>query len=119
MKKTFQLTHAKIKYPRLVEGVKRDVRKYIKRERRKELPEGVDFWDFDCKFGDTEESAKVIHLSELEKCITDAGARELESFYIEILATQGVRTKKPRPGEEPPPAPPRPEVPKVKTFGQD
>jgi len=101
MKKTFNLTHEKIKYPRLVEGVKNDVRKYIKRERRKELPEGVDFWDFDCKFGDTEAEAKVIHLSEIDKCITDAEARELQSFYIEILAKPGIRTKKPGPEEAP------------------
>ncbi len=99
MKKTFELTHPKIKYPRLVEGVKNDVRKYIKRERRKELPADVDFWDFDCKFGDTEAEAKVIHLSEIDKCITDAEKRELKSFYVEILAKEGVRSKKPKEGE--------------------
>ena len=99
MKKTFQLTHSKIKYPRLVEGVKNDIRKYVKRERRKELPEGVDFWDFDCKFGDTEAESKVIHLAEVDTCIADAEARDLLSFYIEILAKQGYRTKKPKEGE--------------------
>ena len=61
MKKTFNLTHPKIKYPRMVDAAKNEVRKYIKRERRKELPEGVDFWDFDCRFGDAEAEAKVIH----------------------------------------------------------
>lgn len=54
MKKTFDLTHEKIKYPRMVEAAKKDVRKYIKRERKKTLSGGVHFWDFDCKFGDTE-----------------------------------------------------------------
>ena len=98
MKKTFNLTHPKIKYPRLVEGVKNDVRKYIKRERRKELPEGVDFWDFDCKFGDTESESKVVHLSEIDQHITDAEVRGLQSFYIEVLAKPGVRIKKPQPG---------------------
>ncbi len=98
MKKTFELTHPKIKYPRLIEGVKNDVRKYIKRERRKDLPEGVDFWDFDCKFGDIEAEAKTVHLSEIDKYISDAEARGLQSFYIEILAKPGVRTKKPQPG---------------------
>ncbi|MCK4563899.1 MAG: hypothetical protein KAU94_04420 [Verrucomicrobia bacterium] len=101
MKKTFELTHPKIKYPRLIEGVKNDVRKYIKRERRKELPEEVDFWDFDCRFGDTEAGAKVIHLSEMDKYINDAEARGLQSFYIEILAKPGIRTKKPRPEDTP------------------
>ncbi len=99
MKKTFQLTHPKIKYPRMVESVKNDVRKYIKRERRKELPKEVDFWDFDCKFGDAESEAKTIHLSEIDNRISDAGTRGLQSFYIEILAKPGIRTKKPRPEE--------------------
>ena len=53
MKKTFQLTHPKIKSARLIEAVRRDVKKYLKRERRKSLPEGVDYWDVDCKFGST------------------------------------------------------------------
>ena len=54
MKKKFSLKHPKIKPARRVEAVKHEIRKYLKRERRKELPEGVDFWDFDCKFGLTE-----------------------------------------------------------------
>ena len=114
MKKTFDLTHPKKTYPRLVEGVKNEVRKYIKRERRKALPEGIDFWDFDCKFGDTEAEAKVVHLSEIDACIDDAQKRELTSFFVEILAKEGVRTKKPKPGDEPP----RPELPKMKNFGE-
>ncbi len=114
MKKTFNLTHPKIKYPRLIEGVKNEVRKYIKRERRKTLPEGVDYWDFDCKFGDTEAEAKVVHLAELDKCINEAEARGLTAFYIEIIRTEGIRTKKPRPGGEPV----KPVVPRPKIFGE-
>ena len=95
MKKTIKLTHPKIKYARLVEGVKSDVRKYLKRERRKELPEDTDFWDFDCKFGPTAEESKVIHLAEIGKCIDAAEEQQLESFYVEILAKAGHRTKKP------------------------
>ncbi len=94
MKKTFKLIHPKIKYARLVEAVKHDVRKYLKRERRKELPDGVDFWDFDCRFGDTESEAKTVHVAEICPLIDDAETRELESFYVEILAKAGHRTKK-------------------------
>ncbi|MDH3981860.1 MAG: DUF6172 family protein [Kiritimatiellaceae bacterium] len=115
MKKTFNLTHDKIKYPRLVEATKNEVRKYIKRERRKELPEGVDFWDFDCKFGDTEAEARVVHLAELDACINDAQRRELISFYIEILAKKGYRTQKQKPGKEPI----KPDLPKLKGFGEN
>ncbi len=35
MKKTFIMTHSKIKVDRLFEAVKRDVKKYIKREQKK------------------------------------------------------------------------------------
>ncbi len=115
MKKTFDLTHEKIKYPRMVDAVKNEIRKYIKRERRKTLPEWADFWDFDCKFGDAEPEAKTIHLAEIDACINDAAKRELKSFYVEIMAKPGCRTKKPKQGEERP----KPELPKIKTFGED
>ena len=42
MKKTFQLVNEKIKYPRMIEAVKSEVRKYLKRSRRKDLPKGAD-----------------------------------------------------------------------------
>jgi len=93
MKKTFKLTHPKIKVARLVDTVKYDVRKYLKRERNKNLPEGVDFWDFDCKYGRTAEESKEIHVAEINKFIDEAEAQQLESFYLEILAKPGHRQK--------------------------
>ena len=96
MKRTFKLTHEKIKSPRLVESAKYEVRKYIKRKRKKELPKGVDFWDFDCKFGTTAETAKKVHMAELTNYINDAEQKNLDSFYIEIEPTHGKRTKKPK-----------------------
>jgi len=101
MKKTIHLTHPKIKYPRLIEGAKSDVRKYVKRERKRDLPEGADFWDFDCRFGDTEAEAETIHLSEINARIDDVAARSLESFYVEVLRKEGVRQKKEKVEEEP------------------
>lgn len=95
MRKTFSLTHERIKGPRLVDAIKHEVKKYIKRERNKNLPEDADFWDFDCKYGHTKETADVIHTSALNKSIDDAVQNELTSFYLEILAKPGKRTKKP------------------------
>ena len=95
MKKTFKLTDPKIKKDRLIEAIRHEVKKYIKRERNKALPEDVDFWDFDCKFGTTAEDAKVIHLAEINKFIDTAVEQQLETFYLEILAKPGHRTKKP------------------------
>ena len=96
MKKTFKMTHPKIKVPRLVEAIKYEVKKYIKRERGKVLPPNVDFWDFDCRFGTDEASSEVIHLSAINKAISEAEAQQLESFYLEILAKPGYRSKKPK-----------------------
>lgn len=94
MKKTFNLTHPKIKYSRLIEAAKGDAKKYLKRERNKDLPEDVDFWDFDCKYGQTAESAETIHVAEINKYIDQAESHGLTSFYLEILAKPGVRAKK-------------------------
>jgi hypothetical protein len=91
MKKTFTLTHPKIKYDRLIDGVKHDIKKYVKRERNKQLPEGADFWDFDCKFGNTEAEAEVLHLKEINSKIDEAASAARESFYIEIMVKEGVR----------------------------
>ena len=91
MKKTFKLTHPKIKPARLIEGVRRDVKKYLKREKRKSLPDGVDYWDFDCKVGPTEVKAEIILASEISKCISEAEVENLESFYLEILAKPGYK----------------------------
>ncbi|MDQ6980785.1 MAG: DUF6172 family protein [Ghiorsea sp.] len=95
MKKTFKLTHPKTKYARLVDAVRSDIKRYIKRERKKVLPEGFDTWDFDCKFGATLEEAKVLDVTELSKAINEAEMQGLESFYIEILAQAGHRPPKP------------------------
>ena len=96
MRKTFKLTHPKIKVPRLVEAIKHEVRKYLKRERRKKLPEDTDFWAFDCRFGDDEASSEVVHVSDIDKSIDQAESKQFESFYLEILAKPGHRSKKPR-----------------------
>ena len=93
MKKTFKLTHEKIKIPRLVDAIKHEVKKYIKRERRRALPESADYWDFDCRFGADEASSKVIHLSEINKSISWAESEQLKSFYLEILAKPCTRNK--------------------------
>ena len=86
MKKTIALTHTKIKPARLVESVKHDIKKYLGRERRKTLPEGTDYWTFDCKFGASEDTAEVIYTSEINKKIDEAAEQELTEFYVEILA---------------------------------
>ncbi|PLY03374.1 MAG: hypothetical protein C0623_01595 [Desulfuromonas sp.] len=95
MKKNFKMSHPKHKQPRWVDLIKYEVKKYIKRERNKALPEGVDFWDFDCKYGPDEANSEEIHVSTINKHISQAEADGLDSFYLEILAKPGIRTKNP------------------------
>ena len=78
MKKTFKMSHPKIKTPRLVEAIKHEVKKYIRRERNKTLPDDVDYWDFDCRYGADEVSSEVIHLSAINKHISQAEEQQLE-----------------------------------------
>lgn len=95
MKKTFQL-QVEGKHPdRLLEAIKHEIRKYIARERRRALPAGVDFWDFDCKFGASEETAEVVHLEAITERINAVVQAAGTQFYVEILAKHGIR--KPRP----------------------
>lgn len=91
MKKTILLSHPKLALPRLVDSIKHDVKRYIKRERNKKLPSDADYWDFDCKYGITESDASEIHMAEINKCIDRAVEMELESFYLEILAHPATR----------------------------
>ncbi len=94
MKKTFKLTHPKIKVSRLVVAIKHEVRKYLRRERRKKLPEDADYWAFDCRLGVVEASSEIIHVSDIDKSIDQAESKQLESFYLEILVKPGHRRKK-------------------------
>jgi len=95
MKKTFKLTHPKLQLARLVESIKHEVKKYIKRERRRDLPEGADYWDFDCRFGADAESSEEIHMTEINKSIDWAESEKLETFYLEIMVKPCVRNKRP------------------------
>lgn len=86
MRKTFALTHPKLNTARLVDAIKHEIKKYLARERRKVLPDGKDYWTFDCRFGASEDVAAKIFTSEINKHIDAAVAQELPAFYIEILA---------------------------------
>ena len=97
MKKNFKLSPEKLPLPRLVEAIKYEVKKYLKRERRRTLPEDADYWGFDCRFGVDEASSEVIHLSAINKSISWAASENLEGFYLEIMAKACHRNKKSEP----------------------
>jgi Family of unknown function (DUF6172) len=94
MKKIFPLTSPLHQPARVVEQIKADIRKYLKRERKKKLTEGVDFWDFDCKIGQGEAAPEMKHVEEIIPAIDQAAAAACGAVYIEILAKPGHRTSK-------------------------
>ena len=92
MKKIFHLQVENKNSDRLVDAIKHEIRKYIKRERTKKTPEGFHFWDFECKFGETSESAQAIHQADLSEEVDKAHSAKWSECYVEIIA---VPAKKP------------------------
>ena len=97
MKKTFKLNIEGKNRDRVLDAVKHDIRKYVKRQRRVPLPEGVDFWDFDCRFGASKETATVVHFATILPLVDAAAKEGADGFYLELLAKEGRRTHRPRP----------------------
>jgi hypothetical protein len=95
MKKTFQLNIEGKNRDRVLEAVKHEVRKYIKRERRRDVPAGADYWDFDCRFGLTPDAAEPAHVAALIGLIDGVAKEGGSQFYVEILAKPGHRKAKP------------------------
>jgi hypothetical protein len=105
MRKTFTL-RAEGKHPeRVLEAVKHEIRKYIRRERRRELPEGADFWDFDCRVGADKNSAAVIAAADLNPQLDTLAQAGAEQCYVELLVKPAVWQRRPpgagKPDEHP------------------
>ena len=91
MRKIFPL-RPEGKHPdRVLESVKHDIRKYIQRERRRELPEGAHFWDFDCRFGPSQAEAQTLHPAALIAELDALAKTGAEHCYVELLAKPAVR----------------------------
>jgi hypothetical protein len=95
MKKTF-LLQIEGKHPdRILEAVKHEVRKYARREGRKALPAGFDYWDFDCKVGASAEAAQAANFAQVVPLIDAAAQAGAASCYVEILAKAMLRQRRP------------------------
>lgn len=95
MKKTYALNIEGKHRDRLLDAAKHDIRKYVKRERAKPLPVGVDFWDFDCSVGASDSTATEAHFAALMGAIDDLLKDGGDQFFVSVLAKPGHRTAKP------------------------
>ena len=95
MRKTYALNIEGKNRDRLIDASKHDIRKYVKRERARALPAGVDFWDFDCRFGTSEGTATVVHFAALMASIDTVAKEDVAQFYVEVITKQGHRMARP------------------------
>ena len=93
MKKVFNLKEGNKNPARQLDAIKHEIRKYIKREKRKFLPEDVDFWDLKCKFGKNDEEPQVIEFVDITTHIDEASEQDCDTIYMEIIATKGYKPK--------------------------
>ena len=101
MKKLFPLTAPGKADARVVESIKHEVRKYVKRERRKPLPAEFELWDFACKVGTAPASAESKSLRDVGTAIDAVAAAGTEAVYVEITAIPSRRTPLERPAISP------------------
>ena len=97
MKKVFPLTMPGKADARVLESIKHEARKYVKRERRKPVPPDFEQWDFACKVGAAQAAAESKHLRDLGTAIDAVAATGAESVYLEITAIPARRMPPPRP----------------------
>jgi hypothetical protein len=95
LKKTYTLTIQGKNRDRLLEASKHDIRKYVKRERAKALPEGADFLDFDCKVGASDATAEAVHFAAVMAAIDALVGGGADHFYVAITSKPGHRAARP------------------------
>jgi hypothetical protein len=93
LKKIFHLRQENKKQERVIDSIKHEIRKYLKRERNKKLPEEAVFWDFDCRFGQNSDEAAALPASGIISALDKAKEAGWERCYVEIIARASYKLK--------------------------
>jgi len=91
MKKSFSLQAPGKDDARVRDKVRHEVNKYVRRCRRKEVPEGFAQWDFACKVGASAENAESKSLKDVATAIDAVAAAGSTVVYLEINAVPAQR----------------------------
>jgi hypothetical protein len=94
MKKTFPLHATGKEDARVRDKIRHEINKYVRRERRKTVPEGFDLWNLHCKIGVSAENADALPFKDVGGAIDKVAAGGAASVYVEIVAVAGHRTFK-------------------------
>ena len=86
MKKTFLLTSPNQADARVRDKIRHEVNKYVKRERKKDVPEGFFRWDFNCKIGISEAAAEDTTVDAIGSGIDMIGETGAAKVFIQIEA---------------------------------
>ncbi|MDB6094265.1 MAG: hypothetical protein JWM32_1827 [Verrucomicrobia bacterium] len=100
MKKTFPLHQPGKADARVVDAIKADIRRYVKRERRKPLPADAGIWVVECAVGVDQAGAKPTLLADVGKAVDEVVATGVDSVYVEVVAKPAALP--PRPPRETP-----------------
>jgi hypothetical protein len=90
MKKSFPLHAPGKDDARVRDKIRHEVNKYVRRVRRKPLPEGFDLLELSCRVGATSETALGLPLKEVGCTIDAVAATGVPAVYVEILGTPAV-----------------------------
>jgi len=83
----FKITQDRIKPDRAVDSIKNELRKYVKREKKKDLPnKKTMYWDFDCKFGKSADLATVCSFEEIFTQLNSVVTDGWSECYVEVIA---------------------------------
>lgn len=92
MKKHFPLKAPGKEDARVRDKIRHEINKYVRRERKKTVPEGFDLWNLNCKVGASAETAEVLPLKEVGGAIDKVAAAGAESVFVEVVAVAGHRS---------------------------
>ncbi len=91
MKKTFALQAPGKDAARVRDKIRQEINTYVRRVRRKDLPEGFDLLEFTCKVGLSLATAETRSLKEVGAAIDSVAQTGAMEVYVEIVAAPGTR----------------------------
>ena len=91
MQKNFPLQAAGKDDARVRDKIRHEVNKYVRRCRRKEVPEGFAQWEFTCKVGANAETAEDKPLKDVAAAIDAVAEGGATAVYLEIVALPAQR----------------------------
>ena len=90
MKKTFPLQAPGREDARVRDKIRHEINKYLRRVRRKPLPDGFDLLEFQCRVGAAAASAQTRSLKEVGGAVDDVAAGGSTEVYVEIVSVPTV-----------------------------